>query len=79
MLADATSATPSALVLEVDPRFLSDGLDHASVIVCGRRTIRRLGRHRGPWRRRPRKDFPDRDFFFPRRLTATVASGPAPR
>jgi hypothetical protein len=35
MLADATSATPSALVIEVDQRFLSDGLDRASVIVCG--------------------------------------------
>ena len=35
MLADATSATPSALVIEVDQCFLSDGLDRASVIVCG--------------------------------------------
>jgi len=50
MLADATSATPSALVLEVDPRFLSDGLDHASVIVCGRNSHE--NQPRSPQRRR---------------------------
>lgn len=50
MLADATSATPSALVIEVDQRFLSDGLDRASVIVCGSNSHKNQAR--SPQRRR---------------------------
>ena len=36
MLADATGAMPPTLVIEGDQRFLSDGLDRASVLVHGR-------------------------------------------
>jgi dihydrofolate reductase len=36
MLADATGAMPSTLLIEADQRFLSDGLDRASVVVHGR-------------------------------------------
>ena len=36
MLADATRAMPSTLVIEADQRFLSDGLDRTSVVVHGR-------------------------------------------
>ena len=36
MLADARGAMPAALVSETDQKFLSDGLDSASVIVHGR-------------------------------------------
>ncbi len=36
MLADARGAMPAALVSEADQKFLSDGLDSASVIVHGR-------------------------------------------
>ena len=36
MLADATGAMPPTLVIEADQRFLSDGLDCASVLVHGR-------------------------------------------
>lgn len=35
MVADATDVTPSTLVIEAGQRFLSDGLDRASVIVHG--------------------------------------------
>lgn len=36
MLADASGIMPPALVIEADQKFLSDGLDRASVIIHGR-------------------------------------------
>jgi dihydrofolate reductase len=50
MLADATGAMPSALVIEADQRFLSHGLDQASVIVHGRNSHENQAR--SPQRRR---------------------------
>jgi dihydrofolate reductase len=50
MLADATGAMPSTLVIEADQRFLSDGLDRASVIVHGRNSHENQAR--SPRRRR---------------------------
>jgi len=50
MLADATGAMPPTLVIEADQRFLSEGLDCASVLVHGRNSHE--NQPRSPQRRR---------------------------
>jgi dihydrofolate reductase len=50
MLADATGTMPSTLLIEADQRFLSDGLDRASVVVHGRNSHE--NQPRSPQRRR---------------------------
>lgn len=50
MLADATGAMPSTLVIEADQRFLSDRLDRSSIIVHGRNSHE--NQPRSPQRRR---------------------------
>jgi dihydrofolate reductase len=50
MLADATGAMPPTLVIEADQRFLSDGLDRASILVHGRNSHENQAR--SPQRRR---------------------------
>jgi hypothetical protein len=50
MLADATGTMPSTLLIAADQRFLSDGLDRASVVVHGRNSHE--NQPRSPQRRR---------------------------
>jgi dihydrofolate reductase len=50
MLADATGAMPSTLVIEADQHFLSNGLDRASVVVHRRNSHE--NQPRSPQRRR---------------------------